>query len=119
MRRELLSLEAFEEAVGEEIEISSDFGLPMRAFVLYLPSIPDPELIRRLLDNVRLSDLAAITAACELALVLPNASREAARTAGERLLCTAPRGSVLRAAGHEPGDTPATLLDRARHGEAI
>ena len=118
MRKELLSPEAFEEAVGEEISISSEFDLPMCALVLSLPDT-EPDVIRRLLDDLRFADLAALTAPGELALVLPNTSCETARAVAGRLIPTAPPGSTLRAAGYEPGDTASTLLDRARHGEAF
>lgn len=116
MRKELLSPEAFEEAVEEEIEISSDFGLPMCALVLSLPDL-GPDMIRRLLDELRFADLVTLTDSGELALVLPNTSCETARAVAGRLLSTAPPDSTLRAAGYETGDTPATLLDRARRAE--
>lgn len=116
MRKELLSPEAFEEAVEEEISVSSDFDLQMCALVLSLPE-SEPNVIRRLLDDLRFADLAALPAPGELALVLPNTSCETARAAAERLLSMAPPGSTLRAAGYEPGDTPATLLDRVRRSE--
>ena len=116
MRKELLSPEAFEEAVGEEISISSEFALPMCALVLSL-SDPEPELIRSLLDDLRFADLASLAAPGELALVLPNTSCETARAVAGRLLSIAPPDSTLRAAGYETGDTPGALLDRARRGE--
>lgn len=119
MRKELLSPESFEEAVGEEIEISSYFYLPMCACVLRCPDDLEPDLIRRLLDDLRFADLAAITAPGELAMVFPNTSRQTARAVTERLLLTAPPGSTLRSTDHEPDDTPSTLLERARLGEAF
>lgn len=118
MRKELLSPEAFEEAVEEEISVSSEFDLPMCALVLSLPAL-EPDVIRRLLDDLRFADLAALMAPGELALVLPNTSCETARAAAERLFSIAPPDSALRAAGYETGDTVATLLDRARRGEAF
>ena len=116
MRKELLSPQAFEEAVEEEIEISSDFDLSICALMLSLPGA-EPELIRELLDSLRFADLVAITAPGELSLVLPNTSCETARSVAERLISIAPPNSTLRAAGYEPGDTAATLLDRARRAE--
>lgn len=117
MRKELLSPKAFQEAVGEEISISSYFYLPMCACVVRCPDGLEPDLIRRLLDDLRFADLAAITAPGELAMVFPNTSCETARAVAERLLLIAPPGSTLRSSDYEPDDTPGTLLERARSGE--
>lgn len=117
MRTEPQEREDFEAAVREEIQISSEFGLPLCAVVVRLPEGLGPELSRRLLEGLRLADLVTVSGPEELSLVLPNTSREAARVVEERLLSTAP-GAALGAADYEPSDTPESLVERARRSLA-
>lgn len=113
MRKELQGSREFERAVREEVQISSDFGLPLCALSLRLPGGLDAEIIRLLLDEIRVADLVTAASPDELAVVLPNTPPEEALRLEERLLATVP-GAFAGLASYEPGDGPDTLLDRAR-----
>lgn len=117
MRKELQDSDDFYESVREEVRISSEFDLPLGALCVRLSDGPDEDLTRRLLDGIRTADLAAAVSAGEIAVVLPNTSSENTRLVAERLLAVIPEASIDRSI-REPGDTPETLLARARGGSA-
>lgn len=117
MRRQIQGPEDFDGAVREEIGISSEFGIPLCALSVRLPGGPDVELTRLLLDEIRAADPVTAVSPDELAIVLPNTPPGDARLVAERLLAVAP-GAEIGEAFHEPGDTPETLLGRARRGSA-
>lgn len=113
MRGEPQGRDDFEAAVREEIQVSSEFGLPLCAVVVRLPGGWETDLARRVLDGLRLADPSTISAPEELSLILPNTSREAARMVAARLLSIAP-DAALGVADYDPSDTPESLVDRAR-----
>lgn len=113
MRKELQGLEEFERAVRAEVQISSNFDLPLCALSLRLPDGPDVELTRRRLGEIRVADLVTAVSSDELAIVLPNTTLDGARRVEERLREMSPRVAMGLAA-YEPADTPETLLDHAR-----
>lgn len=97
----------------EEVQISSDFDLPLCALSLRLPDGPDVGLTRRLLSEIRVADLVTAISSDELAIVLPNTTLDDARRVEERLREVSP-GAAMGLAAYEPADTPETLLDHAR-----
>lgn len=113
MRKELQSPEDFERAVREEVQISSEFVLPLCALSLRLPQGSEEGLVRRLLDETRVADLVTSVAPDELDIVLPNVALEDARLVEKRLREIAP-GATMGLAAYEPGETHHALLERAR-----
>lgn len=113
MRKELQGPEEFERAAREEVRISSDFGLPLCALSLRLPEGEGAGLLRPLLEEIRVADLATSVAPDELDVVLPNTGPEDARRVEERLRAVAP-GAATGLAAYEPGESPETLIGRAR-----
>lgn len=103
----------FDEALREEIQVSHEFGLPLCALSIRLPDEPSAETTRRLLNELRVTDLAAAVPSGELAVILPNTSPDNARIVVVRLLSAAPEVEINESS-YEPGDTPETLIERAR-----
>lgn len=102
--------------LGEEITVSSQFGLPLCILAVSPPDAasanPESLEIRRLLDALRIADLATVSSLGELTVALPNTSPENASRIAGRLREAAP-GSSIREAVYSPGDTPETLVQRA------
>lgn len=102
--------------LGEEIQVSSDFGLPLCVLAVRMPGVtcgdPEGEGFRRLLDALRLADLTTAASRGELTVALPNTSSESASLVAERLRAVEP-GAEIREAAYDPGDTSRTLVERA------
>lgn len=116
MSKEPQTPEEFESMLDEEIAVSSRFGLPLCILAVSLPDAayanPESEELRRMLDNLRIADMASVSPSGELTVALPNTSPANASRVAQRLRETAP-GVKIREAVHAPGDTPETLVQRA------
>lgn len=105
--------EDFDEALREEIQISYEFGLTLCVLSIRLPDGPNAETTRRLLSELRIADLAVAISSDELAVILPNTSLDNPRIVVERLISAVPEVEINEAY-YELGDTPETLIERAR-----
>lgn len=116
MRKELQTPEEFESMLGEEIEVSSEFGLSLCILAVRLPGFtggdPESEEFRRMLDVLRMADLTTAASRGELTVALPNTSPESAAPVAERLRAVEP-GAEIREAAYTPGDTLKILVERA------
>jgi hypothetical protein len=116
VRKELQTPEEFESMLGEEIQVSSEFGLPLCILAVRLPVVtgadPEGEEFRRMLDALRIADLTTASSRVGLTAALPNTSPESASLVAERLRALEP-GAEIREAAYTPGDTPQTLVQRA------
>jgi hypothetical protein len=116
VRKELQTPEEFESMLGEEIEVSSEFGLPLCILAVRLPGVtdgdPESEELRRMLDAFRIVDLTTTAASRGgLTAALPNTSPESTALVAERLREVEP-GAEIREAAYTPGDTSKTLVER-------
>lgn len=100
----------------EEIQVSSEFGLPLCILAVRLPGVtcadPEGEEFRRMLDALRIADLTTAASLGRLTVALPNTSPESAALVAERLRVVEP-GAEIREAAYVPGDTSKTLVERA------
>lgn len=101
--------------LGDEIQVSSEFGLSLCVLAVRLPDVtdadPEGEKFRRMLDALRVADLTAVSQG-GLTAALPNTSLESASLVAERLRAVEP-GAEIREAIYTPGDTSETLVQRA------
>lgn len=105
--------------LGEEIQVSSEFGLSLCVLAVRLPGVtgddPEGEEFRRMLDAFRIADLTTAASQGRLTAALPNTSPESASLVAERLRAVEP-GAEIREAVYTPGDTSETLVLRAWRG---
>jgi len=112
-RKELQTIEAFEKALREEMEISSEFALPLTVLALVIEGGWQEEDTRRALDALRTADLVAQPDPRELLIALPNTKTADAWVVEERLRRAVPKVTI----GFAPckqGEAAEDLLKRAR-----
>lgn len=117
IRKELQSTEDFLRALGEEVSVSRDYGLPLTLLVVVMEEGWTTEGLRRALASLRVADLAAWLEPRELAVALPNTGPEDAGIVEERLREDVPGVRVARAAYHLD-EAAEALLARARRTAA-
>lgn len=113
IRKELQRPEAFLRALGEEVSVSREYGLPLTLLVAVMDGEWTVEDLRRALASLRLADLAARLEPRELAIALPNTGTEGAGMVEERLREDVP-GIRLASAAYRRGEAAEALLSRAR-----
>jgi hypothetical protein len=112
-RKELQTVEAFEKALREEMEISSEFALPLTVLALVIEGGWQEEDPRRALDALRTADLVAHPDPRELLIALPNTKTAEARVVQERLRQAVPEATI-GVASCKQGEAAEDLLKRAR-----
>lgn len=112
-RKELQTVEAFEKALWEEMEISSEFALPLTVLALVIEGGWQEEDTRRALDALRTADLVAQPDPRELLIALPNSETADAQVVQERLRRTVPKAAI-GVAPCKQGEAGEDLLKRAR-----
>ena len=112
-RKELQTVEAFEKALREEMEISSEFALPLTVLALVIEGGWQEEDPRRALDALRTADLVAHPDPRELLIALPNTKTADARVVEERLRQAVPKAAI-GVAPCKQGEAAEDLLKRAR-----
>ena len=113
VRKELQTLEFFEEALGEEILVSSEFVLPISVLALRVGGGWSAEAARRVLDALRTADLVCQTEPDEILVALPNTETNDALVVEERLRVAVPE-AVVGVTPFAQGDTVESLIKRAR-----
>lgn len=113
VRKELQDPEAFEEALREEISVSSEFVLPISVLALRIEDGWSTEATRRALDALRTADLVCQSEPEEILVALPNTETDDARVVDERLREAVPEATV-GIAPFAGGDTAERLIERAR-----
>ena len=113
VRKELQDPEAFEEALREEISVSSEFVLPISVLALRVEGAWSDEGTRRALDALRTADLVCQPELDEILIALPNTETEDARVVEKRLRAAVPEATV-GVAPFALGDTVESLVKRAR-----
>ena len=109
-----MPLEAFEQALAEDMSLSDEFELPLTLLVVRAKDELDPQTTRRLLDVLRTAEPATLPTPSELAVVLPNTGPDSARAVESRALQVLPDARVGLAV-YQPGDAILDLLGRARN----
>ena len=112
-RKKLFTVEAFENALREEISVSAEFDLPLSVLALRTEGSWEEGDIRRALDALRTADLVARPGSEELLVVLPNTKTTDARVVEERLRKAVP-DATFGIASYRRGDAYEALIERAR-----
>ena len=112
-RKELQTVEAFEKALREEMEISSEFDLPLTVLALVIEDGWQEDDTRRTLDALRTADLVARPDPRELLIALPNSKTADAHVVQERLRRAVPKASI-GVAPRKQSETAEGLLKHAR-----
>jgi hypothetical protein len=112
-RKELQTVEAFEKALREEMEISLEFDLPLTVLALVIEGGWQEEDTRRALDALRTADLVARPDPRELLIALPNTITADARVVEERLRRAVSKATI-GVAPCKQGETAEGLLKRAQ-----
>lgn len=115
-RKELQPPEAFEEALREEMSVSSEFVLPISVLALRVGGGWSAEATRQALDALRAADLVCQPTPDETLVALPNTETNNARVVEERLRKAVPQ-AVVGLAPFAHGDTVESLIKRARLSE--
>jgi hypothetical protein len=113
VRKELQDPETFEEALREEISVSSEFVLPISVLALRVGEGWSAGATRQALDALRTADLVCQPKPDETLVALPNTETEDARVVEERLRKAVPEATV-GVAPFAQGDTVESLIKRAR-----
>ncbi len=111
-RKQLQDPEVFEEALREEISVSSEFVLPISVIALRVGGGWSAEVTRRALDALRTADLVCQTEPDEILVALPNTGTDDALVVEERLRAVVPT-AVVGVAPFAQGDTVESLIKRA------
>jgi hypothetical protein len=78
-KKVLQTFDAFEEALREEISVSSEFVLPLTVLALNIDGGWEEEDVRRTLGAIRTADLITQPDASEVLVALPNTATPDAR----------------------------------------
>lgn len=113
VKKELDTVERFEEALRDELSVSAEFDLPLSALALRAGEGFEPEAVRRALEALRVADLICQPDPAEMLVVLPNTKAQDARVVEERLRKAVPE-AAFGVAVREGGDKAENLLKRAR-----
>lgn len=112
-QKELQSFEEFVKALREEIEVSSQYDLPLTVLACRIEGGWSEESIKHALDTLRSADLIALPEHGNLFIALPNTSAEAALAVKKRLARTVPRIRT-GVAGYRSSEKVEDLLSRGR-----
>lgn len=103
---------AFERALGEEVAVSAEYGLPLTLLTARVKNGWTGEAVRRALDTLRVADLVAQPTPEDLVAALPNTAANAAGAAGERLGEAVPEAAIWETSW-KPPETAGELMARA------